>query len=223
MRRLLVVVALLALGSGLVTVGHPTASVQAHLGGDECAALGGAINIGGECEVSSFVAATSTAHGGSFDIDETLRITGAGRIDATGGGITINVDGDLILETPTAATGGQIEANDPASPTGSSASQITLDVTGNMAMQAGTVVEARNATGAGNGASISITVDGDLAMAASSGATPGARIDTSASGASQNSAGASLTLAVGGDMEMGSGSVIKGESAQNGNGTAISI
>jgi hypothetical protein len=225
MRRLWAVVAVLALSVGLLGVGAPTGApgAQAHAGGDECVALGGTINGGGECEVSTFEARTSTAHGGSFDIDETLRITGSGRIDATGGGITINVDGDLILETPTAATGGQIEANDPSSPTGSSASPITLAITGNMEMQPGTVIEARNATGAGSGAAISITVDGNLAMAGTSGADPGARIDNGAGGASGNSAGASLTLNVGGDMEMGSGSAIKGESVQNGHGTAIGI
>src|SRR5580765_8358721 len=92
---------------------------------DDCALLGGAINGSGECEISSAVART-----GTYNLDETLHVTGAGRIDASNAsllGITLNIcvppatpsaSCDLILDTPAplvtppALGGGQIEAND---------------------------------------------------------------------------------------------------------------
>src|ERR1700693_2422244 len=90
---------------------------------DDCILLGGAINGSGECEISSAVART-----GTYNLDETLRVTGTGRIDASNAslvGITLNIcvapatpspNCDLILDTPTplvvppAIGGGQIEA-----------------------------------------------------------------------------------------------------------------
>src|SRR5215471_6686878 len=69
---------------------------------DDCVALGGAI-VAGECQITTAVART-----GTFNLDETLHVTGTGRIDASGGGITLNVcvapatpgACDLVLDTP---------------------------------------------------------------------------------------------------------------------------
>src|SRR5262249_40383658 len=56
---------------------------------DDCTLLGGAINGSGECEISTAVAKT-----GTFNLDETLHVTGSGRIDASNAshvGITLNI------------------------------------------------------------------------------------------------------------------------------------
>src|ERR1700675_4125993 len=84
---------------------------------DGCAALGGNIVLS-QCVIDGTPPGTlPNSHTGIFNLDETLRITGNGRIDASGGGITINIcvapatpssTCDLIIETPIAATGGQI-------------------------------------------------------------------------------------------------------------------
>jgi uncharacterized repeat protein (TIGR01451 family) len=137
----------------------------------------------------------------------------------------LTVDGNLLLDGTGSihANDDRYKAADPLLGTGASAFPITIVVSGNIVMEPGTVIEARNIRNGGNGGIISITVGGDLSMAATSGSNPGARIDNSAGGASNNNAGASLTLIVGGNMEMGSGSIIKGESVQNGSGTNIRI
>ena len=106
---------------------------------DDCGLLGGAINGSGECEISSVVART-----GTYNLDETLHVTGTGRIDASNAslaGITLNIcvapatpsaNCDLILDTPSplvtppAIGGGQIEADDLVG--NDNASPITIHV-----------------------------------------------------------------------------------------------
>ena len=225
---------------------------QAHGGDtDECDVLGGTV-VAGQCQIAVPVNATSPAHGGSFDIAQDLHILGTGRIDATGptggatGGITLNIAGDLIIDAPTVANGGQIEANDPATPT-NSASPITINATGELSMAAGSVISASDTTAGGSAAPISLDFGGGFDSAGTiaaenpSSGTPigdGASIDIAADGdfrlrdtglistneSAGNGSAAPIDVTVGGAMRMDAGSRIRAENTnQAGDGGAITV
>ncbi len=128
--------------------------------------LDGFINISGECEITGL-----KTKSGTFNLDETLHITATGKIDASGGGITLNITGDLLMDT-----GAVIEANDDAGaacnsgPDHDNACPITIIATGTMEMQAGSSILAENncagggPCGGGSGGNITIKVGGDLIL-----------------------------------------------------------
>lgn len=123
---------------------------------DDCAALGGAI-VGAECQISSVVKKT-----GSFTIDETLRILANKTINATNTtdvGISLAIDGDLILEQ-----GAMVSANDELGSTTEPASPITLDISGNLEMNDKSAIFAENRRGSGKGGDIKITTDKNILM-----------------------------------------------------------
>ncbi len=169
---------------------------------DDCALLGGAINGSGECEISSAVART-----GTYNLDETLRVTGAGRIDASNAsqlGITLNIcvapatpspSCDLILDTPAplvtppAIGGGQIEANDLAG--NDTGSPITIRVSRDLLMHANSAILAINTVSGGRGGDIAISTGRNMTMNA------GATISVTGTGSSGNSPAGSVTLTVG--------------------------
>ena len=75
------------------------------------------------------------------------------------GGDTYAVVGDLVIQN-----GGSILCNDPAVPATNSACPIKITVTGNLIMMAGSAIFAENRFNGGNGADITITVDGDMTL-----------------------------------------------------------
>ena len=176
-----------------------------------------AVNEAGtECQLATAI----TLSGGTITVTETLHILGGGKITTTAG-LTLNVTGNLIIDTPTGAQGSNgINANDTSNP--GSAFPIVINAAGDVTLHPGALIQSRNTIVAGNGNNVTINAGGNFQMDGTSGAVPGARIDTGAGGASQNSAG-NVTLDIGGDFEMEPGSSIKAESNQNGNGGAINI
>jgi parallel beta-helix repeat protein len=201
MRKLTFFASIAALAAGLMFVSAKTALA------DDCAALIGGVPpvAPAPCVVSSFVTAT-----GVYNLDRTLHIDGNGRIDASGVGITLNIchdapvagpSCDLILDTPIAATGGQIEANDTGV-SGANASPITIKVSRDVLMQAGSAILAENTNDGGNGGNITITAGGDMTMCGQTGAQPGCGAPAGNPGAlisSEKTSGAGDT-GVGGDI-----------------------
>jgi hypothetical protein len=121
------VVAVVALVAGLMFVGG------AKLRADQphCDVLDPTVlfNVGtGECEVS-----TALTKNGTFTIAHPLHILGGGKITTNlVGGITLIITGDLIIDTPTGATGTNgISGNGATSGTGPGR-PITVNATGNI-------------------------------------------------------------------------------------------
>ena len=147
------------------------------------------------------------ARTGTYNLDETLRVTGAGRIDASNAsqvGITLNIcvppatasaSCDLILDTPAplvtppAIGGGQIEANDLAG--NDFASPITIRVSRDLLMHANSAILANNTVSGGRGGNIAITTGRNMTMNA------GSTISVTGTGSSGNSPAGSVTLTVG--------------------------
>lgn len=141
---------------------------------DQCAALGGAI-VGNECRITTPVTASNAAHGGPFTIAETLHITGTGSIAvpamAGGNALTLDVAGDVIIDSPTTSGRGRI-VGDAA---GASAIGATIDVraAGNIVLNGtGPTTGARissDQTGGscngGRGGNITLTAGGDVITA----------------------------------------------------------
>lgn len=102
---------------------------------DDCVALGGAI-VGTECQVSTFVTKSDALHGGPFNIAETLRITGTGKITvpalAAGNPLTINITPGGGADT------GQFIMDDGAKIVGDvttgHAAKITITATGDITL-----------------------------------------------------------------------------------------
>jgi hypothetical protein len=86
------------LAAVLLMLGAPSPALAVN---DFCDNVTGA-PVTGECEVTS-----THIVNGAFTIDRTLHIFGTGKLDVTSPGITIDIAGDLLMDT-----GGQIEAND---------------------------------------------------------------------------------------------------------------
>lgn len=120
--------------AALLLVLGTTDSGYAHTGPDECGLLGGVIDIpSGECQISASPnIKSSSAHGGSFDLDETLRILNGGRITvpvASGGNtLTINITGQFIMEVG-AKIVGDVTGTGTASGVGAN---ITINATENI-------------------------------------------------------------------------------------------
>jgi hypothetical protein len=106
-------------------------------------------------------------------------------------GNIINIPDNLLMTST-----GHIVCNDPASPTADSACNITLNVGGNMTMQAGSSIDANNTVDGGHGGTIFITVCGDLTMDGPSGADAGALI-TSQHLSNGTDDGGKITVVVG--------------------------
>src|SRR5215475_3459654 len=169
---------------------------------DDCTLLGGAINGSGECEISSAVAKT-----GTYNLDETLHVTGTGRIDASNAshvGITLNIcvapatpssSCDLILDTPNplvtppAIGGGQIEADDVTG--NDNASPIAIKVSRDILMGPSSAILADNTVSGGKGGTITITTGRNMTMNA------GATISSTGTGSAGNSPGGAIVINVG--------------------------
>ena len=106
-------------------------------------------------------------------------------------GGTYNVPDNLLMTST-----GHIVCNDPALPTADSACNITVNVGGNMTMQAGSSIDANNTVDGGHGGTIFITVCGDLTMDGPSGADAGALI-TSQHLSNGTDDGGKITVVVG--------------------------
>jgi hypothetical protein len=154
----------------------------------------------GECQITTAHAVT-----GAVEVDRTLHIFGTGRLDASGGGITLNIcvapapafsTCDLILDTPAplvvppALGGGQIEADDVTG--NDDASPITIHVSRDVLMNSSSAILAENTHSGGQGGAIVITAGRDMTMHAL------ATISVSGSGSSGNSPAGSITITVGG-------------------------
>jgi hypothetical protein len=159
-----------------------------------------------ECQISGLETQT-----GVFAFGKTLHVLAGGHIDASAGGITLNITGDLLMDN-----GGVIEADDDnvATPN-TGASDITITASGNADLAAGSMISARNTIQGGSGGDISITITGDMAMHGTTGpldncrangtgdplvyATPslGAVITAKGSGSSGFSPAGNITIHVG--------------------------
>ncbi len=220
----ILLVALPALGPGVASGDACTDAPPAGFGG----VLSGAPGTG-ECTVSSVANVNPTL--GPFNIDRTLRITGTGRIDASHdvndtAGLVINVcvapapafaTCDLIIETPTAAGGGTIDASDDAvatSPGGAnegndSAKPITLNVSRDLMMRAGSFITAENTNSGGDGADITITVGRNVTLHNDGGSAPGATISSSkAAGGGDGTLAGDIRITAGPPPESPVGNVV---------------
>src|SRR5688572_19780302 len=120
----------------------------------------------------------------------------------------LTVNGNLTIDT-----GGQINANDPAAPTGDSATAICINVTGNMVMADGSGIFAENRVGEGSGGAITIDVTGNLTINAatiSSSKLTGASIGSA--GAITIDVGGDVNLDIGSDI-LGTSSSTNGNGA----------
>ena len=169
MKRVSFIVAIVA---GFLLFGAKTAFAL----NDFCDATPGAPGTG-ECQITTPHSVT-----GTFQFDRTVHIYGGGRIDATNGGITLNIcvapapvfaTCDFLIDSPSVMNGGQTEADDPTSPPTSSASDITVKVSRNVVMQAGSAILADNFHAGGHPGNITITAGGDMTMCGPAGAQPG--------------------------------------------------
>jgi uncharacterized repeat protein (TIGR01451 family) len=174
-----------------------TTLAYGHAGGDECAALGGAI-VGSECRITTPVTASSAAHGGAFSIAETLRITGTGSITvpaaAGGNTLTLDIAGDLIIDVPTTTGRGRI-SGDVASAAGKGAA-IDIRTAGSVLLRGSGSTGARissdqsgGSCAGGRGGNITVTAGGDLttengSVVSSTGLCPAGEIILVAGGAS---------------------------------------
>lgn len=170
--RLVFGVAVILAGALLLTLGAASPAFAVALTCDATTGVPGA----GECQITTAHAVT-----GPVEVDRTLHVFGNGRLDASGGGITLSIcvapaavfsACDLILDTPTVVGGGQIEANDTGS-SGASASDITINVSRDVLMQAGSAILAENTSDGGDGGDITITAGGDMTMCGQTGVQPG--------------------------------------------------
>ena len=135
--------------SVIVLIAFTSFAISAYA--DDCAALGGSI-IGGECQIDTLENKT-----GSYSLDETLHILPNSYIDAKGAGITLNVDGDVMLDA-----GSKIKADDDAGAPNNPAFPITIDATGNLELNANSAIKADNKRSGGNAGDITINVDGNI-------------------------------------------------------------
>ncbi len=165
-----------------------------------------------ECQISGPTTAT-----GVKNFHHSVHMLPGSSINASGGGITLNINGASGLDFTMDTTSSVIEANDDGLPSGASASPININATGDMEMQAGARILAENANNGGSGGNITIDVDGDLTMAGAVGLVPGAIISTRKSaGAGDTGLGGNITIMVGdstaatGTFFMGGGSTTYG-------------
>ncbi len=91
--------------------------------------------------------------------------------------------GDLLITST-----GSVNCNDSGVPP-NGASPITITVSGDMEMQAGSVIRADNTNDGGNGGTITLTVGGNFTMRGANGGSPGAVISSSKTGPGTGGAG----------------------------------
>ncbi len=90
---------------------------------------------------------------------------------------TLTIPGKLEM-----TSGGSLNCNEPATPAGASACNITVSVGGDMEMQAGSAIRAENTIGGGSGGNITLTVGGNFTMRGPDGSDPGAIISSAKTG-----------------------------------------
>jgi hypothetical protein len=177
--------------------------------------LGGHLNAG-ECQITEAVLRT-----GTYNLDETLHVFGAGSIDASGDlgvGITLNICTppaaagacDLILDSPSVVGGGQIRANDTGAANPDDASPITINVSRDVLMLAGSAIRAEDTITGGSGGAITITTGGNMTMCGQTGlhagcvapaGNPGALISSQKlAGAGDTGDGGYITITVGSQL-----------------------
>lgn len=104
----------------------------------ECTALGGVFDIpSGECQISASPNNRSNAaHGGPFNLAETLRIKSTGKITvsppASGASLTLNIAGQLIMEAGSKISG-------DVTTTGGVGATITVNASGNILLAGSTI------------------------------------------------------------------------------------
>lgn len=156
---LLFLVSLVAL-AGLIPFGHgllPGNGASAHQA--DCDTLDpAALFVGGECYLNSAI-----VKNGTFAVGHTLHIGPTGKITSNvAPGLTLNITGDLIIDTPAGATGTNGISAEVVNTNGL---KINIDATGSMTLHGnGTkgarITASRTGTGAGGdgGGDITITV-----------------------------------------------------------------
>jgi hypothetical protein len=170
----------------------------------------------GECQITEAVLRT-----GTYNLDETLHVFGAGSIDASGDlgvGITLNICTppaaagacDLILDSPSVVGGGQIRANDTGAANPDDASPITINVSRDVLMLAGSAITAEDTITGGSGGAITITTGGNMTMCGQTGlhagcvapaGNPGALISSQKlAGAGDTGDGGYITITVGSQL-----------------------
>ena len=150
--------------------------------------------------VSSFLLLTSSLYAHSVTITGTqsfasLDGSGSDHDGAANGVFTVN-DGDLVVS-------GVVNCNDDGG--GDSACAMSFAVSGNLTIGAGGALYAENRTGTGNGGPISLTVGGDLALAANAVVSTASKSSTGATGgAIAANVGRNISLAAGSTIDSGS-------------------
>lgn len=127
----------------------------------------------------------------------------------------LTVEGNLTL-----LNGGSITYNDPSSPIGADAGSISLDICGNIDMQAGSAIYAENRVGGGSGGDITVLADGNLTLRGTSGSTPGSIISSTKLGGGTADAG-DISITVSGLATVESGSIVKADSTHSAGAIAI--
>ncbi len=128
----------------------------------------------------------------------------------TNGILTVN--GNLTIATG-GALSGEIDCNDPTSPSGASACPITIVVGTNFDVQADGGIFAEDRTDGGSGANITITAGGNVTLHGPSGSHPGAEISASKiSGAGDSGQAGDITITAGGSVLLEPGSLIAADS-----------
>ena len=165
-----------------------------------------------ECQITGAVTTTGTKN-----FHHSVRMMAGSSINASGGGITLNVTGATDLNFTMEAGATVLEANDDVATAGASASAIAINTSGDMTMNAGSKILAENNTNGGSGNTITIDVGGDMTMAGASGALNGAVISTrKTAGAGDTGVGGNIAITVGDDATatgtffMGGGSTTYG-------------
>jgi VCBS repeat-containing protein len=114
---------------------------------------------------------------------------------------------------------GVINCNDVS---GTNACAMNFAVSGDFVMAPGSALYAENRSGGGRGGDVSLTIGGDLILAAATATQPGAIISTSNHDSASGSAGGNLTAAVAGSASLGVGSIVSA-GAKGGAGGAVAI
>ena len=164
-----------------------------HVFADDCSALGGSL-VSGDCVVSG-----SFIRHGNFNINESLHFLGNGSVDATGFGIRLAVNGDLVMED-----GSVIEANDdvPPSKGNDGAFPIYISATGNVNLKGKAAIEAEDRISGGDGADIVLSVGKNLSM------ENGSKVSSSRTTGGGNGIGGNINISVDGLVDMDPGSIV---------------
>ncbi len=186
--------ALAAVAVLLVAVlgGGPGGPAAAHA---DCVSLGGQV-VGAECRITS-----PRVVSGAHSVGQTLRITGTGSLTvpaaAGGNSLSLTIAGDLIMESPTSATGGRIVGDVNAASGFGAAIDVTAsgDIVLLGAGSTGARISSSQTGGScsgGGGGPISLAAGADLVI------QPGASVSSIA-----RCSGGEIVLTAGGDMTVG--------------------